>query len=531
MGWWQQLGLLRQLALLAGVALTLFRLSFIGTGTMAFVDERRYITAMLGLRALGEGHGREFLQAINSLGARPGDGLWRVLPGLGQAFLLVFFKLNPNAPPSLQVPQAFNVLILGLNALLLYKIYRRFLPVAFALPGVALYSSLVNTNVYLRHILPYDHALFFFLLALWLLLSQTKRFVSRRQWLVGVLSGFSYAVYPGYFMGPLVILALGVLLATRSKQQTVQISQTARFKPVAAQLAGFATVLVLFEGLAQLSGTSYLASSRYIATTITQGSFAEGFSFTGEYFWRVEGGVGAGLLLLAGAGVVLSIGRLPELFARTGPEISGKGLAAGLLLIVFGAWLGYAAAVQFGHNLVFYGRIVHFFVPFIVLSAVVVLHYAVDQWPPAKNMVLWGSGMAALWHSGAFAIAYRAVSYPGDVAYAHGINDARQIEGIEITGCGRGLINYRVFGPRLRDQLTAERPRYQLVNFAYLYPLRCYRAPRLRTGRLVASVPYFMKYAAYQFEGHNAKERLMLRNQPYVFQIFTTDPDYVLLEK
>ncbi|WP_152559971.1 hypothetical protein [Hymenobacter sp. IS2118] len=523
MRWWQQLGRLRQLAVLAGVALTLLRLSFIGTGTMAFVDERRYITAMLGLRALGEGHGRDFLQAINSLGARPGDGLWRVLPGLGQAFLLIFFKLNPNAPPSLEVPQAFNVFILGLNALLLYKVYRLFLPLGFALLGVALYSSLVNTNVYLRHILPYDHALFFFLLALWLLLSQTKRFASRRQWLVGGLAGFSYALYPGYFMGPLVLLALGWLLATYSKQQTAQTTQLARLKPVAAHFTGLATVLVLFEGLARLSGTSYLASSRYIATTITQGSFAEGFSFTGAYFWRVEGGVGVGLLVLAGLGLGLSVGQVRGLFARRGAGLSGRPLAAGLLLLVFGAWLGYAVAVQFGQKLVFYGRIVHFFVPFIVLSAVVALRYAVELWQPVRVIIMWGSVIVAIGHFGAFSLAYRAVRYPGDVAYAQGINDARQIESIETTGCGRGLINYRVFGPRLRNQPTAGQPRYQLVNFAYLYPLRCYRAPRLRAGRLVASVPYFMKYTPYQFEGHDAKERLMLQNQPYVFQIFAVD--------
>ncbi|WP_158010189.1 hypothetical protein, partial [Hymenobacter glacialis] len=59
-----------RLALLGGVlAITLARLSLIGKGTMAFVDEQRYVTAMLGLRALGEGHVQEFLQAINSMGA------------------------------------------------------------------------------------------------------------------------------------------------------------------------------------------------------------------------------------------------------------------------------------------------------------------------------------------------------------------------------------------------------------------------------------------------------------------------------
>ena len=189
-----------KLALLVGLVITAVRISLIGKGTMAFVDEQRYVTAMLGLRALGEGHVLEFLRAINSMGARPGDGLWRAIPGLGQAALLLATGLNPNSPPSLQVPQLFNVLVMSLNMLLLYKIYRRFFQAGMALLGIVLYSSLVNTNLYLRHLLPYDHALFFFLLALWLLLRLTARSAGWKYGLVGALAAFSYAVYPGYFM-------------------------------------------------------------------------------------------------------------------------------------------------------------------------------------------------------------------------------------------------------------------------------------------------------------------------------------------
>ena len=46
---------------------------------------------------------------------------------------------------------------------------------------------------------------------------------------------------------------------------------------------------------------------------------------------------------------------------------------AALLSISFLAWLGYAGAVL-AHKLVFYGRILHFFGPFIVLGALVALH-------------------------------------------------------------------------------------------------------------------------------------------------------------
>ncbi len=504
---------------LAVVGLTGLRLSLVGKGALAFVDEQRYVTAMLGLRALGEGHGREFLQAINSMGARPGDGLWRVIPGLGQAVLLLAFRLNPNAPPSLQVPQVFNVLILSLSAVLLYKIYRQFFSLGFALVGVALYSSLVNTNVYLRHLLPYDHALFFFLLALWLLLTAPEATATRRQWVVGGLSGFSYAVYPGYFMGPAVLLALGVLLAVAPKLGAGHRLKQVRIGPVVAQLAGSVTVLVSLELLARFSDTSYLASSRYIATTVTQGSFTEGFSFVSTYFWQVEGWAGGSLLVLGGAGLGLSI---REFLRGPAPSSSGPTkpvVLTGLLVLGFVAWLGYAGLVQGAHQFVFYGRILHFFAPFIVLGAVAALQNIARRWPPGKPWLLAGGGAVALWHFGTFVTAYRAVAYPCDVVYARGIHDARQIISNQTTGCDNQLVTYRVFGPRIRGQRTTAEPRYRLVNFAYLYPLSCYRAAGTKGSEVVASVPYFMKYAPYQFEGHDAVQRMRLRDNPYEFQI------------
>ncbi len=494
---------------------TLVRLSLVGTGTMAFIDERRYITAMLGLRSLGEGHGLDFLQAINSMGARPGDGLWRAIPGLGQALLLAVFHLNPNSPVSLQVPQVFNVLVMGLNIGLLYRIYRQFFAAGFALLGVALYASLVNTNVYLRHLLPYDHALFLFLVALWLLLS-SPALSHRRYWWIGVLSGFSYALYPGYFMGPLLLLGLGMAQAVAPGVPAGARRAYSRFVPVAGQLAGLVAVLGVFELLAQLAGTSYLASSRYIATTVTQGSFAEGFSFIGTYLWQVEGWMGVGLLVLFVVGVLLAACQARQ-FQIAIVVLPLKNL----LIISFLAWLGYAGLVQFGHKLVFYGRILHFFVPFIVLGAVVALRALAQRWPSRQKAVLGVGGGLALWHFAAFTLTYRAVSYPCDVAYSHGIIDSRQIIRAKTTGCSTNLIAYRTFGPLIRDQRTAAYPQYEVVNFAYLYPLGCYQ-PVVKDGRkLIAAVPYFMKYPAYQFEGHSPAERALLRRYRYDFQIIS----------
>jgi hypothetical protein len=511
---WQQLGRPQRWALLAGFVVTLIRLSLVGKGTMAFIDERRYITAMLGLRELCAGHGLAFLQAIHSMGARPGDGLWRVIPGLGQAVLLMGFGLNPNAPPSLQVPQVFNVLVISMNALLLYRVYRRFFSLGLALLGVALYSSLVNTNVYLRHLLPYDHALFFFLWALWLLVSAPENGQLRRYTLVGLLAGVSYAVYPGYFMGFLLLIAVGAarLLAVPVKSLSLR-----RFTPVAVQLTALLAVLAFFELTAQASSTSYIASSRYIAGTITQGGFAEGFSFIGQYYWSVEKGLGVGLLLLFGIGFIVCVRRLPALFLSYGRSVGSLELLS-LVIGAFAAWLGYAGLVTIGHKLVFYGRILHFFAPFIVLGALVGLQVVASRLSRPKWLVAACLVIATLSFAD-FVRAYRRVEYPCDVAYRHNMLDYRQIAGSQTNSCAGNTLTYRLFGPAIRNQPTQPTPRYRLVNFAYLYPLACYRQVALPAGRVVAATPYFMKYAPYQFEGHNGAERAMLQHYAFDFVI------------
>ena len=60
--------------------------------------------------------------------------------------------------------------------------------------------------------------------------------------------------------------------------------------------------------LSLLADTSYWASSRYIFTTVTQGSFDEGLSFIGRYYWQVEGWLRLGLLVLFGVGLLRCLG-------------------------------------------------------------------------------------------------------------------------------------------------------------------------------------------------------------------------------
>ncbi|WP_125932642.1 hypothetical protein [Hymenobacter glacialis] len=80
---------------------------------------------------------------------------------------------------------------------------------------------------------------------------------------------------------------------------------------------------------------------------------------------------------------------------------------AALLVLVFLGWMGYAVAVQFAHKLVFYGRIIHLFVPFVVMGGLVVLLRITKYYP--QNYWLLGLSALGLWRFGTFAPAYRTV--------------------------------------------------------------------------------------------------------------------------
>ena len=222
-------------------------------------------------------------------------------------------------------------------------------------------------------------------------------------------------------------------------------------------------------------------------------------------------------------GLVLSMAQLRAGIGPHGQEPATSQLLAALVVLGFLSWLGYAVLVQFGHLLVFYGRILHFFVPFVVMGALVALQRLVRQWQHGSQWLLVGGGALVLWHFFMFVGAYRTVAYPADVVYDYGIWDARQIASISTTGCDQNVVLYRPFGPRLRNQPTAAIPRYELVNFAYLYPVSCYRPINSAGRKVVISVPYFMRYTPYQFEGHNAPQRALLQNNEYDFRIVRAD--------
>src|SRR5262245_32979397 len=145
------------IVLLAAAAI--YRLTLVGQGALAFVDETWYFKTVMTLQSLAAGDGHGALRDIASTLGRPGATIVRLPVAALQAIPLAF-GVAPSNPFSLLIPQVVNVL---LSLAILYLVFDICLilsdDVPSAVVAATVYAALVNTNLYVRHVLPYDWAL------------------------------------------------------------------------------------------------------------------------------------------------------------------------------------------------------------------------------------------------------------------------------------------------------------------------------------------------------------------------------------
>jgi hypothetical protein len=157
-----------------------------------------------------------------------------------------------------------------------------------ALLAAVLLACSTSLLYWSRHLMPYDTALFLALLGLWVGLE--RRTVLWRSALVGALAGLAFLTYNGYWITALIVLALHLAVG--------QLAVPAVIRRVAATLAGLALfpALLTLAALLRDARPFYQALSGF-AGTVTQGEYAEGWSFPWEYLWQAE----HGLLLAVGS--------------------------------------------------------------------------------------------------------------------------------------------------------------------------------------------------------------------------------------
>jgi len=383
-----------------------------------------------------------------------------------------------------------------------------------------LYASLINTSIYVRHVLPYDGALLLFMgLLYWVLLqpaAPTVWFWAR----LGVGAGLLWLLYPGYYAGPVLLVA--PLLDWRRPVSWV----LAHFSQLLALGLGFGLPLLGAEALSRLGGAPpFWAVSYDLSLHILQGDPAEGYTFWLKYLWQVEGALGLVLLAL----LLLAVGQAAHYLAHAGAAAllphtpRQKVLAAALLL-----FLVHATAAAVGHRIVWYGRLLHLYFPFLVLAGVAALATSRRAgWAAVAGL---GSCLVGLVSYGLFFAAYQKIYYPNDIISKYKLNclpDSmlRYQESVRISE------NLRFWprGPHMAapvqcpttlndaDSLTV------LVNFALLYPLipetRRVLPPIGPTARVLFDGPYYRTFPAYEFEGLAPGERQETQRRQFRLQV------------
>jgi hypothetical protein len=379
----------------------------------------------------------------------------------------------------------FNALISIFN---LYLFYRILIQLRFsstmAITGMVLLGCTLNFNIYIRHILPYETGLMFQLLALYTLLINPSSLKSILK--SGTLSAFGFANYFGYFM--FVFILLGFILIEKAPYKP-KIKKSAYF------LVPFIVVILLIELLSQIAGDSYIMHMFLFSNTVIQGSPHEGLIYVFKYFFQVEKLMGISLLMTFGIGVALKIFR------------KERDAQFNLMILSVLAYLMFGSYVFFFEKMVFYGRVLHMYYPFIVMGGV----YFLAQLRFANWVVI----PLGLLNFGWNIAELNALGYPRSIINELLINESGDLSlnYINELSCA---IDYQ--NPEyLFLELPLHQPKLdgsiELVNFCFFnhYPddfINTYKPYRFNSqSTIILEKPHFMSHKAYGFEYCSKKGR------------------------
>ena len=504
------------------VTILILRITLLGRGLISLMDERRYFLTLQAVKHFSQGHFVQGIVALNSTQGRPGDAYIRLIPAVVQAAIFKVFHINTNTPTSLITAAWVNWGILILNTFLFYKIAKVLFDNKWSRIAVIIYVCLINTNIYMRHILPYDTSICFFLLALWLVVKDYKGTLFTKRspaFKIGVFSGIAFVIYPGYFLAPAIVgLMMIELPITRSSLQRLLVRGT-------VYVFGVVVVILTCEIIARLGGLSYLMSGSKLSSTITQGDFSAGYSFAAAYLIDIESALGCLLLLL----LLWSLGSLlSPIRLRTAETTEFRERRVLLTLVLMLSWFYYASLVYLGHKLVFYGRILHLFMPMLVLVCIYGIAHVKHS--GFRYLVIIISVVSFL----AFFRDYSKVVYAKDVAFDNNIFAPLPAHVLRYnTACGDNDIMYEPFQTKYNDNdkvsLSAANANdtLLLVNFGVLYPIRCYNplGDMRDRGVLLIQGNDMAKFPPYQYESYNLRERELLNTKDYKFQVYALFSD------
>jgi len=478
-----------------------YRLLLTQSGQLFWPDEFRYVHALHVLDEIRQGNlgaSVAWLFTVPSvpeanMGARPSYVALSIIPATVQGLANLVAGIGPQDPGFYRIPAIANVFISLAIGIVMFKLALLFVhDRGFALLSALVYGLLANTNLYVRHLFPYDLALLLLLGALLLVVGEQHDAAGlhRRALGAGLLAGLGFTTYPGY--DPFVVILAAAVVC----------NPVGSFRHLAMMGASMMCVGLVWEGIARLGGLSLVALTfRFFGTmTVEQGSFEETLIFLPRYLWDVEGPAGAALLALL---VVFAAMAARGRYGRFELGIFG---AATAIYLVFGA------AGVFFHRTVYYGRLVHMYLPFVVIASVLALSKM--RHARLRLATAWVVALASIVAFAPVAAAELTATFPREI-----------LQGIAATQ-GAGHPPCTVMSTAL-DRLAPARSECDAIleNAGHLYPIPPQLSMATPPGfTLVRSWKHPLQFRPYWYEGYSIEERATLSADPLEIKLYRRVP-------
>jgi hypothetical protein len=428
-------------------------------GQYYWPDEQRYTKSQAAVDAVVAGDLREALRALNSAD----HFLFKVI-GVAPAAMARVVAANPK------VPALFFSLFSVLNLWLVGRIARR----CGALEKEALLATFLAATAstlfyYSRHLLPYDCAMSFGLLAVLAAVRDAPS--ARDSCRCGLLASACFLAYNGYWA----LVAFAAVLHVASGPSAVrEIATRALWAGV-----GLAAPPAILVGASWAAGGTLLQQFITFSRTVTQGDFTEGGRLPFAFLWHAE----HLLLVLWLAALGLSVYQLV-----TGDRSRSLVVGVAGALGIYGAlFVGSVVLKEF----VVYGRLVRQAVPFLCLVAAHHLErrrHAAGAWRLAFPILMLFIALQA------------AQSFHGPLVQEFPAEFRRRAEPI-------------------MARWTTEKTRLLFAHHIYPAPV----TPPLPPHTVLLRAPHPLEFLPYQYEGYTPEERSALRNNEISMRLILLD--------
>lgn len=440
-------------------------------------DETRYLVSLDAARLLWQGQLGEAWRQFTISPEHIGFKVVGIIPALAERIV----------GPSLVLPAIFFSLFSVLNLYLIYLLARRNQVFSReSLYALFFAASCMSLLYYSRHLVPYDLSMSFGLMSLYIALARTHPV--RTSFACGILSFLCFITYNGYWLFAGFAMLVNVLIKTEGTRKLIL-----RAVPTTT---GFITPLIVLILVMSWSGTDLIAAYRQFSTSITQGSFQEGWSLPFEYFWHTEYAVFLFLL-------VFCVAAIANQFRNLRPDT--KVWMAGLLFIY--VCLVIPSAL---HYFVVYGRLARQLIPFLVLLAaqgLVHMESRISFRSTISRLILAMIFIQAAWN---YANAYQ-ISYPREFAAEAQLRfPAFEFSSKRLAYGAPVVCHYNGYA----------------IENAKFYVAPPERIPKMQ-GQILLSAPHPTNYQPYLYEGDPPEFRQTYRALKLRMNFYKLDEQFM----